>query len=232
MRCPKCHYLSFEPEPRCKNCGYDLSLGSGDLLFKPADQPEETFADFDLHVRDNTPKMSRPLAEMIEVGAPSSSDLAQLDLVHASAAASAPAAALESLAMAEPVQVTPVAPPSPSRIVTTELPLFVQGLPQPGVDQGDLDEPLVKLPRAPRPPLSVRRPTPAPGRVKEKYQQRDARTPRQVGLLERDLLEGTEVDRVVATVPAAGPREGTAGGSAGPAGRAGRRGPANRSGHG
>ena len=26
MKCPKCHYLSFEPEPRCRNCGYDLSL--------------------------------------------------------------------------------------------------------------------------------------------------------------------------------------------------------------
>lgn len=26
MRCIKCHYLSFEPEPRCKNCGHDLSM--------------------------------------------------------------------------------------------------------------------------------------------------------------------------------------------------------------
>lgn len=26
MRCTKCHYLSFEPEPRCRNCGHDLSL--------------------------------------------------------------------------------------------------------------------------------------------------------------------------------------------------------------
>lgn len=30
MRCTKCHYLSFEPEPRCKNCGHDLSMD--DLL--------------------------------------------------------------------------------------------------------------------------------------------------------------------------------------------------------
>ena len=26
MRCPTCHYLGFEPEPRCKNCGYDFSF--------------------------------------------------------------------------------------------------------------------------------------------------------------------------------------------------------------
>lgn len=29
MRCTKCHYLSFEPEPRCRNCGHDLSLEEG-----------------------------------------------------------------------------------------------------------------------------------------------------------------------------------------------------------
>ena len=26
MRCPKCHYLSFEPEARCRNCGYGMPL--------------------------------------------------------------------------------------------------------------------------------------------------------------------------------------------------------------
>jgi len=34
MRCPKCHYLSFDPEPRCKNCGYGLSLDEPDLLIR------------------------------------------------------------------------------------------------------------------------------------------------------------------------------------------------------
>jgi len=38
MRCTKCHYLSFEPEPRCKNCGHDLSI---DDMYDP-------LADFDL----------------------------------------------------------------------------------------------------------------------------------------------------------------------------------------
>ena len=26
MRCPKCHYISFESGDRCRNCGYDFSL--------------------------------------------------------------------------------------------------------------------------------------------------------------------------------------------------------------
>ena len=38
MRCPKCHYLSFEPEPRCKNCGYDLAVPEADLAIKPAER--------------------------------------------------------------------------------------------------------------------------------------------------------------------------------------------------
>ena len=29
MRCTKCHYLSFDPEPRCRNCGHDLSMEEG-----------------------------------------------------------------------------------------------------------------------------------------------------------------------------------------------------------
>lgn len=31
MKCPKCHYLSFDPEPRCRNCGYTLALDEGEL---------------------------------------------------------------------------------------------------------------------------------------------------------------------------------------------------------
>ena len=37
MRCPKCHYLSFDPEPRCKNCGYDLEVADAELAFKAAE---------------------------------------------------------------------------------------------------------------------------------------------------------------------------------------------------
>ncbi len=30
MRCPKCQYISFGSEPRCRNCGYDFSLAAED----------------------------------------------------------------------------------------------------------------------------------------------------------------------------------------------------------
>ena len=40
MKCPKCHYLSFDPEPRCRNCGYDLEL-SGDLALKTVEEAVE-----------------------------------------------------------------------------------------------------------------------------------------------------------------------------------------------
>ena len=54
MKCPKCHYLSFEPEPRCRNCGYDLELpdledpaAGTDLVIKDRN-PEGPLADLDL----------------------------------------------------------------------------------------------------------------------------------------------------------------------------------------
>lgn len=48
MRCPKCHYLSFEPEPRCKNCGYDLAVSDSDLALKTAKEFEEPLDDLEL----------------------------------------------------------------------------------------------------------------------------------------------------------------------------------------
>jgi uncharacterized RDD family membrane protein YckC len=80
MRCPKCQYVGFEPSPRCKNCGYELSLGdasdrSDDL--SPDSQsenapsltlisdPEEAgpMADFDLQIFDDVP------AKRVQAGA-------------------------------------------------------------------------------------------------------------------------------------------------------------------
>ena len=40
MRCPKCHYLSFDPEPRCKNCGYDLEVADSELALRTAEEFE------------------------------------------------------------------------------------------------------------------------------------------------------------------------------------------------
>lgn len=47
MRCPKCHYLSFEPEPRCRNCGFDLATQDADPVIKNTDD-EGPLVDLDL----------------------------------------------------------------------------------------------------------------------------------------------------------------------------------------
>ena len=48
MRCPKCHYLSFEPESRCRNCGYEFAFAEEDLLMKSGDEPEGPLTDIPL----------------------------------------------------------------------------------------------------------------------------------------------------------------------------------------
>lgn len=74
MKCPKCHYLSFDPEPRCRNCGYTLALDDADLtieraedveppadlMFRPeADPPEDVDAD-DVASAETPAAESRP----------------------------------------------------------------------------------------------------------------------------------------------------------------------------
>jgi uncharacterized RDD family membrane protein YckC len=55
MRCPKCHYLSFDPEPRCKNCGYDLEVDDADLAMRAAEPADETMPDLTLRGRPAAP---------------------------------------------------------------------------------------------------------------------------------------------------------------------------------
>ena len=160
MRCPKCHYLSFEPEPRCRNCGYDFSLADADsaddLSMRSADEAPAALADFELH--QLTPQPSRrtaPVAAALD--APMAVSLA--DRGPSSAAAAAVALAEPAVAAAPPV---PRPVPSRAPTTTTELPLFVRGLPPPELPQESRqpDPPLALVPPAPRPPLSVRRRTP------------------------------------------------------------------------
>jgi uncharacterized RDD family membrane protein YckC len=45
MRCPKCDYVSFEEQGRCRNCGYDLSLADPSLATpKPGASPFDDLA--------------------------------------------------------------------------------------------------------------------------------------------------------------------------------------------
>jgi uncharacterized RDD family membrane protein YckC len=43
MRCPKCHYVSFDGQSRCRNCGYDFSLAQP-AAADPVDLPTRTDA--------------------------------------------------------------------------------------------------------------------------------------------------------------------------------------------
>ena len=70
MRCPKCHYLSFDPEPRCRNCGYGFAPDDTDLLMREPDEPEASFADLRLH---ETPLESFPSGSAAPLGATASS---------------------------------------------------------------------------------------------------------------------------------------------------------------
>ena len=77
MRCQKCQYVGFEPSPRCKNCGYDFSLGNGDheadldrliddapmLTLVAAPELAEPMADFELQIFDEAP------AKRVQAGA-------------------------------------------------------------------------------------------------------------------------------------------------------------------
>lgn len=66
MRCQKCQYVGFEPSPRCKNCGYDFSLGNDDhenmlsddapmLTLETEPDLAGPMADFDLRIFDDVP---------------------------------------------------------------------------------------------------------------------------------------------------------------------------------
>jgi uncharacterized RDD family membrane protein YckC len=52
MRCPKCHYISFDAGDRCRNCGYEFSLtvdvASLDLPIQTGEEAIGPFSDFAL----------------------------------------------------------------------------------------------------------------------------------------------------------------------------------------
>jgi uncharacterized RDD family membrane protein YckC len=169
MRCPKCHYLSFEPEARCRNCGYDLAITDDDLVIKvpgERDDSEGPLADFDLR----TPAIPAPFAPLAPVALPAPrAPRAPLAPRAPQARPAAPAAAPAPAAPTAPT-VGPIHPasaearsgvsvaPAPRAArppsTTAELPLFMRGLPEAGVEP---DTPLVPFPAVPRAPVAVRR---------------------------------------------------------------------------
>jgi uncharacterized RDD family membrane protein YckC len=139
MRCTKCHYLSFEPEPRCRNCGHDLSIDelALDVPMRASDSGD-TLGEFDLDL-----------------------DLGLMTNMHSSRATR------ESGSGRSDGNVATMTPPAaaPPPALTTELPLFVRDM---VVVDEDL-APMVKVPERPRVPLGVRRTTPDPTRMRARY---------------------------------------------------------------
>jgi uncharacterized RDD family membrane protein YckC len=52
MKCPKCHYISFDSSERCRNCGYEFSLAVGaegfDLPIQTGQEAIGPLSDFEL----------------------------------------------------------------------------------------------------------------------------------------------------------------------------------------
>ncbi|MDA1306427.1 MAG: RDD family protein [Acidobacteria bacterium] len=168
MRCTKCHYLSFEPEPRCKNCGHDLSIDEMELDLAPVER--DMLADFDLDLSgDHSGSSSRVSAER------SGSRMRGYD--GGVATMTPPAMPKPAVRVAPPA--ARAAAPMTAPIMTTELPLFVRDMAD---DEEDLT-PLVKVPARPRPPLAVRKATPDPAKLRARYAP---------VAHERDLLDSAE----------------------------------------
>lgn len=134
MKCPKCSYLGFETGDRCRNCGYDFSL-----IANHDTRPLEL--DLDLRTESVDPEVSDWLIRV---------EAAQLE----SESFSSPAPSRAS--SGSRTDQTSVVPSSSDNGESkspreSKLPLFTSSR----ADRGD--EPLIKLPVTPRPPLAVRR---------------------------------------------------------------------------
>jgi uncharacterized RDD family membrane protein YckC len=163
MRCPKCHYLSFEPESRCRNCGYDFALAASavdaDLSITAAEPSESPLPDLDLRERPAGPRAVAPITLPLNIDR----QPAEPRLSSAAVAVAAGVAVADQPAAPETAP-APRAVPSRAPTTTTELPLFVRGLPPPALpaENAAFDVPAALAAHAPRPPLAVRRRAPEP----------------------------------------------------------------------
>src|SRR5688572_10225542 len=136
MKCPKCSYLGFETGDRCKNCGYDFSLS----METAAPRTDRSDADLPLRGPDSFAPGSNEwddlnrATERTALPESLSNPLASIPLDTIVALPTATVAARAAKPVDEARATARTAVPS--------LPLF-----QPGADQ---DEPLIRLPAAPR----------------------------------------------------------------------------------
>lgn len=70
MRCPKCQYISFDTEDRCRNCGYDFSLAAPSTEPEPdltisRDPPDESSSPADLDLAPEPPTSGESSASSV-----------------------------------------------------------------------------------------------------------------------------------------------------------------------
>ena len=128
MKCPKCSYLGFETGDRCRNCGYDFSL----IL-----DSEPAPLDIDLELRRDVPDSADVSDWVIRT---------DMELAPPARSVAPPS----SRASVPPAVVAGVQS-EPRARRDSKLPLFTSSR----LERGD--EPMIKLPVTPRPPLAVRR---------------------------------------------------------------------------
>ena len=173
MKCPKCHYLGFETGDRCKNCGYDFSLLAVAEL-EPADYEIHPVAmdDVPVHVVEHIVPDNDPW-----LGVEEEPEEPRIELATHLPEAEVTAEPIPDLPLAPTTFDDKAAPPStfddtPVDITVAPKPIapFLSAMPvHPPAQSGDRglplfrrgqehdDEPLIKVPAAPRPPLAVRR---------------------------------------------------------------------------
>jgi len=162
VKCPKCHYLGFETGDRCKNCGYDFSLISEPEISIDPD------LDIDLALRTSDDTLPANVAwddKFAHMDADALADTAAL--------AESPATRDIADPDPEPVRDRPVTFEPADHLRQgyggpPKLHAKAEAGPRARVDLrlssvgaaslfDDSDEPLIRLPAAPRAPLAVRR---------------------------------------------------------------------------
>jgi len=139
MKCPKCEYLGFETGDRCKNCGYDFSL---------MDDPDPSIdpgLDLELALRDSD--------DTLPASVQWDDQFEHMDTdALADAAALAESPTTLDIADPDPEPAPAPRPEPPAMRVDRKVRSFgAASLFEAG------DEPLIKVPAAPRAPLAVRR---------------------------------------------------------------------------
>ena len=143
MKCPKCDYLGFETGDRCKNCGYDFSLLSA-AEAAPAEYEIHPASIDDVPVHLINDEVDDVVGDTFRISIATDAALEeesrlQLDTGFAQAAITSDADAIDEPSRSAVVQFA-----SSATAPNGALPLFTPAAP-------DDDEPLIKLPVAPRP---------------------------------------------------------------------------------